>query len=66
MKTFQLRDGRQAHDFPWTNSQIAQPWKQGYHRVIIPFTEKELATAKPGKTCHIQIVRNDKLQLVEN
>lgn len=65
-KTFILKDGREAYDFPWTNSQIAQPWKQGYHRVIVPFTAKERINALPGKTAHVQVIHGSKLKLKES
>ena len=61
MKTFQLRDGRQAYELAWTNSRMPRPWRNGYTRVMLPFTAREQLGARPGKTCHVQIVKTSNL-----
>lgn len=61
---FKLPDGRLAQPFPWTNSQVPKPWRDGYSRVMVPFTEVEKRNAKRGKKAHILIVRNSKLTKV--
>ena len=58
------KTGRICYLMPW-KAKAPCPWKSGYERVLIPFTEKELRHAHPGKTCHIQIVRTSNLEAVK-
>lgn len=48
--------------FPWLAPE-GRPWDEGYERVVIPLSEKEQMNSK--KKCHIQIVRRDNLERVQ-
>lgn len=62
----ELTDGRICQLMPWT-AEAPCPWRPGYSRVFIEFTdaEKRNATHRPHlgrtKNGHIQIVKNNKL-----
>lgn len=61
-KTFMLtKTGRTCHELPWESKMLERPWKQGYTRVMIPYTAEELKNSRNAKKCHIQIVRNTRL-----
>lgn len=66
MRTLQFKlkkTNRACLLFPWM-APCPRPWKDGYERVIVPFTQAELKNAKNGKRAHIQIVRRDSIELV--
>lgn len=65
-KTFKIKkSGRVCYDFPWQASKVTpQPWKGGYHRVVIPLTAAERKTANHDTKCHIQIVKATNLEEV--
>lgn len=58
------KTGRVCQELPWKAASPA-PWDLDYIRVVIPFTEAERRNATPGKTCHIQVVRRDSIEIVK-
>ncbi len=62
-RMFKMPDGRVAYPFPWESSQLPQPWRAGYERVMIPLTASEQKNS--NKKCHTQIVRKAHLTLIK-
>ena len=61
-KQLKLGD-RTVQAFPW-KAEPPAPWSSKHSRVIIPFSAAEQLNARPGKWCHFQIVRNEKLKVI--
>lgn len=58
---YALKDGRKVQMVPWI-AQTPAPWRNGYARVFIPFTDAELRNARPGGVRgHEQVVHSSKL-----
>lgn len=61
MIEMQLIDGRRCHTMPWVAGS-PRPWRDGYERVFVHFTDDEKKHARNGKGGHVQIVRSSKLR----
>lgn len=60
-RTFLRSTGQEVLPLDWV-AQTSRPWPNGMTRVVMPYTEQEMAQRRDKKRCHVQIVRNENLQ----